>query len=121
MSKLLKIRPGRFQSMIGFFAGCIFCLIGIFVVIPRAGAFGYVWTVFAFLFTAIMGMNAFAKHGVTAQTVEVDEELTDIDLSNFYTESEVEERLIHLKELFDKSLITETEYTVKKAEILKRL
>lgn len=121
MSKLIKIRPGKFQSIIGFIAGCIFCCIGVFVVIPRAGAFGVVWTLFAILITITTGMNAFTKHGLTAQTIEIDEELTDVDLRNFYTESEVEERLVHLKELFEKSLITETEYTAKKAEILKRL
>jgi flagellar motor component MotA len=121
MSKSIKIRPGKFQSTIGFIAGCIFCCIGIFVVIPRAGTFGYIWTIFAILITITTGMNAFTKHGVATQTIEIDEELTDVDLRNFYTESEVEERLVHLKELFEKSLITESEYTAKKAEILKRL
>lgn len=121
MSKLLRIRPGKFQSIIGFIAGCIFSLIGIFVVIREAGAFGYVWTIFAILITITMGMNAFTKHGVTTHTVDIEGELTDIDLRNFYTESEVEERLLHLKELYEKSLITEAEYAAKKAEILKRL
>ncbi len=121
MSRLVHIRPGKFQSTIGFIAGCIFCLIGLFVVIPRAGAFGYVWTIFAFLITVTMGMNAFTKQKVATQTIEIEDELEDIDLSNFYTKSEVEERLVHLKELYDKSLITEAEYTAKKQEILKRL
>lgn len=121
MSKIVRVRPGKFQSTIGFIAGCIFCLIGLFVVIPRAGTFGIVWTIFAFLITITMGMNAFSKRKIASHTVEIDEELEDIDLSNFYTESEVEERLIHLKELYDKNLITENEYTAKKADILKKL
>ena len=121
MSKIVSIRPGKFQSIIGFIAGCIFCSIGIFVVIPRAGAFGYVWTIFAILITVTTGMNAFTKRGLATHTVELEDELKDVDLRNFYTESEVEERLIHLKEIYEKSLITEAEYTAKKAEILKKL
>jgi hypothetical protein len=121
MGKIVKIRPGKFQSIIGFIAGCIFCGIGFIVILPKGGVFGYVWTIFAVLITVTMGMNAFTKRGAATQTVEVDAELEDIDLRNFYTESEVEERLIHLKELYEKSLITESEYTNKKAEILKKL
>lgn len=121
MSKILKIRPGKFQSIIGFIAGCIFCLIGIFVVIPRAGLFGYIWTIFAVLITITTGMNAFSKHGIATQTVEIENGLEDVDLSNFYTQSEVEERLIQLKELHEKELITDEEYAAKKAQVLKRL
>ncbi len=121
MSKRISIRPGKFQSTIGFIAGCIFCLIGIFIVIPRGGVFGIVWTLFAALITLTTGMNAFTKKSVPTQTIEIEEDFTDPDLRNFYTESEVEERLVLLKDLYDKGLITEDEYCKKKVEILKCL
>lgn len=121
MSKKISVRPGKFQSTIGFIAGCIFCLIGMFIVIPRSGVFGVIWTLFAVLITVTTGMNAFTKKSTATQTIEIEEDLPDTDLRNFYTESEVEERLILLKDLYDRDLITETEYSKKKAEILKCL
>ncbi len=121
MGKKISVRPGKFQSTIGFIAGCIFCLIGIFIIIPRTGAFGIVWTLFAALSTVTTGMNAFAKKSIATQTIEIEEDLPDTDLRNFYTESEVEERLVLLKDLYDRGLITESEYGEKKAEILKCL
>lgn len=121
MNRRITVRPGKFQSTIGFIAGCIFSLVGIFVVIPNTGIFGIVWTLFAVLITVTMGMNAFSKKKISTQTIEIEDDIQDVDLSHFYTESEVEERLIHLKELFDKNLINEAEYSAKKEEILKRL
>lgn len=121
MSRRITIRPGKFQSTIGFIVGCVFCIVGVFIIMRGAGAFGIMWTLFAFLITVTNGINAFTKRRVDTQTIEVEDELEDTDLSNFYTESEVEERLIRLKDLFDKSLITQEEYSAKKADILKHL
>ena len=44
MSKKIHIRPGKSQSKAGFVVGIIFCLIGLFVVIPTFGIFGIFWT-----------------------------------------------------------------------------
>ena len=44
MSKKIHVRPGKGQSKVGFIAGILFCVIGLFVVIPMFGPFGIVWT-----------------------------------------------------------------------------
>ncbi|MDD5935587.1 MAG: SHOCT domain-containing protein [Clostridiales bacterium] len=121
MSKRITVRPGKFQSTIGFIMGCIFCVVGIYILTRDFGFTGIIWTLFAILITVSCGMNAFHKNNVNLQSYEVEGELADTDLSNFYTESEVEERLIRLKDLYDHKLITEFEYTTKKAEVLKHL
>ena len=40
MSKRIRVKPGKTQSMAGFAAGIVFCLLGVLVVIPMAGLFG---------------------------------------------------------------------------------
>lgn len=44
MSKKIYVRPGKGQSKIGFAVGIVFCLIGVFVVIPTFGLFDIIWT-----------------------------------------------------------------------------
>lgn len=68
-----------------------------------------------------MGMNVFYSRPQKSTASESEEDEDGIDLRNFYTESEVEERLVHLKELYEKKLITQEEYTRKKVEVLKHL
>ena len=45
--KRIRVKPGRAQSRMGFFAGLLFCLIGVFMVIPIFGVFGIFWTLMA--------------------------------------------------------------------------
>jgi len=40
-------RPSKVSGAFGLIFGCVFVLIGIFVVIPSAGAFGILWTLLA--------------------------------------------------------------------------
>ena len=42
-----RYRPNKVQSIVGIAAGALFILIGIIEVIPSAGLFGVVWTLFA--------------------------------------------------------------------------
>ena len=51
MSKKIYVKPSKSQSKIGFVAGIIFCLLGIFLVIPTFGPFGICWTLIAVLIT----------------------------------------------------------------------
>ena len=53
-------RPSRANGILGMVCGCIFLLIGIFVVIPSLGAFGALWTAMA---AAITGYNAYVAFG----------------------------------------------------------
>ena len=55
MSKKIHVRPGKSQSKAGFVVGIIFCLIGLFVVIPIFGLFGILWT-------AVAGWIAFSHY-----------------------------------------------------------
>ena len=74
MSKKVRIKPGKGQSMMGFIVGILFCLIGVFVVIPSVGLFGIFWTLMALIITITNGMNAFTDKGVASHEIEIDEE-----------------------------------------------
>ena len=67
--KRIKVKPGRRQSMVGFFAGIVFCLIGLFVVIPGAGLFGVFWTLLAVVITVSNGMNTFSDKGPSSHEI----------------------------------------------------
>ena len=53
-------RPSKVSGAFGLIFGCVFVLIGIFVVIPSAGAFGILWTLLA---VCITGYNAYVAFG----------------------------------------------------------
>lgn len=57
MKKKVRVKPSKGQSIVGFIIGICFCAIGAFVVIPLAGAFGIVWTLFAGLITVMNAIN----------------------------------------------------------------
>ena len=73
MSKRIKVKPGKAQSMMGFGVGIVFCLIGIFVVIPSAGLFGIFWTAMAVMITVVNAMNAFSRRGVSSHEIIIDD------------------------------------------------
>ena len=74
MSKRIRVKPGKTQSMAGFAAGIVFCLLGVLVVIPMAGLFGVIWTVFAGIITAVNGLNAFSDQGVASHEIIMDDD-----------------------------------------------
>lgn len=116
MSKKIKVKPGKSQSMVGFFIGIIFCAIGLFVVIPTFGAFGVLWSVMALIITVTNGINAFSDKGIATHSIEIE------DTDKFSQEKEsMESRLEKLKGLYEKNLITEEEYEKKKKELLQEL
>ncbi len=137
MSRRVRIKPGKGQSMTGFFGGIIFCFIGLFFVIPVFGAFGIIWTLFAAVITVVNGYNAFSDKGIASHEITIDE----MEEGNYYKGNSVldgtlgsragsdtagghrstEERLKEAQSLYDRGLITYDEYQQKRAQILKEL
>ncbi len=140
MSRKIHVRPGKSQSKAGFVVGIIFCLIGLFLVIPTFGIFGIFWTAVAGWITFVNYRNGFTNKQIDSHVIEVDDHgdnvtvTSDIGYRNFsYTKEEdayggdgsasdsVENRLRKLQSLYDQALITKDEYEQKKADILKEL
>ena len=107
-------RPSKASGIFGIVWGGLFVVIGLVVVIPTFGAIGVIWTLAALAITGMNAYHAFGKKYVGPQiSIEEDGE-SDGGVS-------VEERLQELRNLYDRSLITEEEYEAKKQEILKEL
>ena len=112
--KRVTYRPNKAAGTVGVVFGAIFVLIGIFAVIPMAGPFGILWTLAAAAITAGNAYSTFGKKYVGPEIHIEEEEETSRGAS-------AEERLVELRTLYDRSLITEEEYEAKKQEILKEL
>lgn len=113
MPRRIRVKPGKGSSLAGFIGGIIFLIIGVAVVIPIFGPFGIAWTLVALVITVMNGVNAFSDKGVPIYEVNMsgDEPAKDIDFAG---------QLRNLKELKDDGIITETEYNIKKEEILSK-
>ena len=109
MSKRIRVKPGKTQSMAGFAAGLVFCLLGVLVVIP------VIWTVFAGIITAVNGLNAFSDQGVASHEIIMDDDTEE------GKKDDIEYRLKTAEELFKEGTITEEEYKAKREEILRDL
>ena len=120
MNRRVRIKPGKGQSMTGFFGGIIFCFIGLFVVIPAAGGFGVLWTLFALVITIINGYNAFTDKGIASHEITIDEEESDI-FTPAENKKPAEERLKEVQGLYDRGIITYDEYQMKRKQILEEL
>jgi hypothetical protein len=137
MSRRIRVKPSKSQSMLGFFVGIIFCFIGIFAVIPSFGPFGLFWTLIAIGITITNGYNAFSDKGIASSEIMIDDDndynnsFNNINTSSHYNTNEqhsnrsnnktVEERLSDAQDLFDKGLITAEEYQNKREQILEDL
>ncbi len=133
MSKKIHVRPGKSQSKVGFVVGIIFCLIGLFVVIPTFGPFGILWTAVAGWIAFVHYRNGFTDKQIDSQVIEIEDNGEDVTVTShagfrsysYETEApekeDVEERLRKLQSLFDQALITREEYEQKKREILEEL
>lgn len=135
MSKKIHVRPGKGQSKIGFAVGIMFCLIGVFVVIPTFGLFGIIWTALAGLIAFSHYRNGFTDKPIDSKVIEIEENGEDVtftthkgfqsysyDIENIKPKQEdTEERLRKLINLYTQSLITREEYEQKKKEILDEL
>ena len=123
MRRRVRVKPGKGQSMVGLVAGALFVLIGLFVVIPAAGGFGIIWTLFAVAITAVNGYNAFSEKGVATHEIVVDEEEDYFSAMSAPAPGtdDATARLNKLKELYESGLITREEYDDKRREILQEL
>lgn len=125
MSKRIKVKPGKTQSIFGLLAGIVFCLIGVFVVIPSAGLFGIFWTIMAVLITVSNGINAFSDKGVSTREIIIDDNDSSMAAGENSALSErkkdIELRLRAAEELYQDGAITKEEYEEKRRDILKEL
>ena len=113
MSKKIHVRPGKGQSKAGFGVGIIFCLLGVFVVIPIFGLFGIFWTAVAGWITYVNYRNGFTDKQIDSKVIEIDDDATD--------KEDIEERMKKLQSLYDQALLTREEYEQKRKEILEDL
>lgn len=134
MSKKIHVRPSKGQSKAAFAAGIIFCLIGLFIVIPTFGLFGIFWTAIAVWITYVNYRNGFTDKPIANRVIEIEDDGHDVtvtrhsgyhtysyDTKTETTDGDIEERLRKLQNLYDQSLISYEEYNQKKKEILKEL
>lgn len=132
MAKHIKVKPGKAQSMMGFFVGIVFCLIGLVVVIPAVGAFGLIWTAMAVIITAANGINAFSGRGISSHEIIIDDEEDGRTGGERRTEDRghprteerepsIGQRLKTAEDLYRTGMITGEEYEEKRKEILKDL
>lgn len=118
MSRRVRVKPGKGQSMTGFLGGLIFCFIGLFIVVPTFGIFGVVWTLFAVIITVTNGINAFSNKGIATHEIIIDND-DNKDIEDHIKSPE--KRLIDLQRLYEKGIITDMEYQEKRKQILEEL
>lgn len=136
MSKRIHVKPGKAQSVMGFFVGLLFCGLGIFMVIPTFGPFGIIWTLMAVAITVYNGINAFSQKGVASHSIEIEEDIAPTQGRSYAQswdsssttssttekkEESIEGRLTALNDLYKKELITADEYEEKRKAILEDL
>lgn len=107
--------PGKTNGVFGCIVGGIFVLIGITVAIPSFGAFGILWTLGAAGITVYNAYSAFGK-GYMGPEINIED-----DTSSGGTVGGTETRLRELQGLYDRGLITQEEYEMKRQEILREL
>ncbi|SHO51094.1 SHOCT domain-containing protein [Anaerocolumna xylanovorans] len=122
MNRRVRVKPGKGQSLAGFFIGIIFCMIGLFMAIPTFGPFGFLWTFIAVIITITNAYNAFSDKGVASHEIIIDDMENSLDSSARTSANlSVKDRLTELQDLYDKNLITSEEYQQKRKEILDKL
>ena len=121
MNKRIRVKPGKGQSMVGFFGGIVFCFIGLFVVIPTFGPFGMLWTLFAVIMTVVSGVNAFSDKGIASHEITIDDGYNTENFGNIDNGKTAEERLKELQSLYENGMITSDEYQEKRKQILEEI
>ena len=116
MRKRMRYQPSKSQSMFSGAVGVIFCLIGLFVVVPTFGLFGLLWTAIAVFMTIRSFAVAQGKADMGSYVIE--DESSEAGTKNGQT---AEERLTELQNLYDRRLISTEEYEAKRREILEEL
>ena len=102
--------------------GVIFCLLGIFIVIPTFGVFGLFWTLISAGITVVNAMPLFSGEDRDLyHTMTIEEDGGYDGLAADIQSDDIAARLEKLKALYDRRLITAEEYESKREEILRRL
>ncbi len=112
--KRMRYQPSKSQSIFSGIVGIIFCLIGLFFVVPTFGPFGILWTAIAGFMTARSFAMAKGKADMGSYVIE-DEN------GGAKSGKTAEERLTELQNLYDRRLISTEEYEQKRKEILEEL
>ena len=120
MQRRVKMKPGKGNSLAGLVVGIIFCLLGIFMVIPTMGIFGVFWTGMALVITVINGINAFSEDGLATHEIYI-EDTPDQGSGSSADKEDPETRLRSLKRLREEGLITEEEYETRRKEIIQEI
>ena len=120
--RVVRIHPSKPSMVLSLVVGVIFCLLGVFIVIPTFGAFGLFWTLISAGITVVNAMPLFSGEDRDLYHTMTIEEDGGYDGLAADTESDdAAARLEKLKELYDRLLITAEEYESKREEILRRL
>lgn len=114
--KRMRYQPSKSQSIFTGVVGIVFCLIGLFVVVPTFGPFGLLWTAIAVFMT--VRSFAMAKGKVDMGSYVIEEEGS---ADGAKSGKSAEERLTELQNLYDRRLISTEEYEQKRKEILEEL
>lgn len=106
-----RIRPSKPASILSMIVGIVFVFIGLAVVIPEFGGFGYLWTLMALGIAVFSAINTFTAHGVSQEVVEFDAA----------PEESIEMRLEKLEKLKSQGMLSEAEYREQRNRILTEL
>ena len=112
--KRVTYRPNKAGGVFGVVWGGLFVLMGLVFIIPTFGGFGVIWTLGALAMTVINGYRTFGKKYVGPE-IYIEDDGAEVSAAS------IEERLQELRNLYERSLITEEEYEAKKQEILNEL
>ena len=128
-NRRVTVRPSKADATMQMVVGLIFVCIGIFVVIPKFGPFGILWTLLAAVITIRSGYLAFGKKYVgpeihveeSSQRAQAPVPSQDRGVPANGIGLTPEERLQQLQRLFESGLITNEEFEAKRQEILQDL
>ena len=120
--RVVRIHPSKPSMVLSLVVGVIFCLLGVFIVIPTFGVFGLFWTLISAGITVVNAMPLFSGEERDLYHTMTIEEDGGYDGPAADTQSDdAAARLEKLKALYDRRLITAEEYESKREEILRRL
>lgn len=106
-------RPSKTHSLVGLILGILFIGFGVFFIIPRYGALGFLWTFLALFIIIVNSRNVFGKSVSPAKRPKSEEQHIT------YEDQNSEERLSDLYMLYNRKLITEEQYQHEREEILR--
>jgi len=90
--------------------------IGVFVVIPKIGAFGVFWTLIVLAFAVYHGINLFSARGLAHEVIDLDTPAGSVSGSS--VAQSPEQRLEKLDGLKRKGLVSSAEYEEQRQRIL---